>query len=120
MAIRNLFPRPVLIMTEVDLATGPMLAWLGPGARYAGGHDGVAVPGGGQVWKCLGRQVGPVFLGFPSVVEAGGRVRGLWTFALRDPEAFCARHPDWAPLWAVARRAEAGPEGPPPDLPYFS
>ena len=113
-------------MTEVDLVTGPMLAWLGPGARYPNGHDGVAVPGGGQLWKCLGRQFGTVFLGLPTWVGTDGRARGAWTFALRDPDGFCARYPEWAPLWAVSRHWNAGPgwtagPGTPPlELAYFS
>ena len=109
MAIRNLYHRPVLIMTEIDLSGGPMLLWLMPGAGFRGGHDGVALPGMGLVWKCLGRKFGPLFIGFPTLVEAGGRASGLWTFALKDAAGFCARHPEWAPLHAVALNRGAGP-----------
>ncbi|QPM92558.1 hypothetical protein [Pseudooceanicola algae] len=102
MAITNFYHQPVYIMTEEETLEGtPCLIWLSPGARYPGGHDGVALPGQGRVWKCLGKQVGGLFLGFPTRVHADGRVTGLWTFALRDPDFF-QRHPEWQPLQDVA------------------
>lgn len=96
-------------MTEVDLPEGPWLTWVTPGETYAAGHDGAAVPGLGTVWKCLGVQLGPVFLGAPTVMYPDGRARGLMTFALRDPDGFCLRHPEWRPLLDVARDPLARP-----------
>lgn len=110
MAVRNLYALPVLIMTEIDLPEGPLLTWVAPGEAYAGGHDGVAAPGLGMVWKCLGRQIGPVFLGAGTTVGEDGQARGLLTFSLRNTARFCLRYPEWRPLYDVALCPKARPD----------
>lgn len=105
MGVLNRSDRPVLVMGEEPAGQPHPFIWLAPGARFPKGHDGVAVPGTGLVYKSLGRLVGPVFVGCGATVQPDGRVTGWLTFALRDP-AFFDRHPEWRPLLEAA-------EGPP-------
>lgn len=88
-------------MTEEDVDGQPTFLWLAPGETYPRGHDGVAIPGRGVVYKCLGKQVCGVFIGFSTTVHADSRVTGLWTYPLRDPRFF-ERHPMWCELRDIA------------------